>query len=418
MAVSTRQVKNKRNANGVLTGRAGTVYDVNIKYKTPGGEKSTYVKKGFLTRKDAQQHEAEMKTRLHAPFLNVSTIVQQKQTVRDYLNEWVETYVRVNLRPATYENYKCTIKNYIIPYIGGVALGQLSPAMIDKAFREMLDKGLKPGTVAGAKRVLCVALNHARKYQYIETNPTCNTLTKFGKSEKTPVPYTAAQMAELLKKVAGTEWEMPVMLGGLYGLRRSEILGLRWRNVDLEKRVFYVVEQLPFHMPSKTTTIEEMAPPKSYDRQLPVTDAAFPFFKRQAERQEKQRERLVGKGKPYYENNLVVAKPNGAPRTANWISAGFHKLLPRLEMPHIRFHDLRHTAATNMHELTGDFYTVGEILGHTVSGISASLGISMNYETVTARYVDVRLEKKKEVLSAYHEAVCLLMEKEKDDRKQ
>ena len=72
---------------------------------------------------------------------------------------------------------------------------------------------------------------------------------------------------------------------------------------------------------------------------------------------------------------------------------------------YIRFHDLRHTAATNMHQLTGDFYTVGEVLGHTLAGIGVSLGLSMNFEAVTARYVDVRLERKKEVLDAYHGAV-------------
>ena len=57
------------------------------------------------------------------------------------------------------------------------------------------------------------------------------------------------------------------------------------------------------------------------------------------------------------------------------------------------------------HQLTGDFYTVGEVLGHTLAGIGASLGLSMNFEAVTARYVDVRLERKKEVLDAYHGAV-------------
>ena len=58
-----------------------------------------------------------------------------------------------------------------------------------------------------------------------------------------------------------------------------------------------------------------------------------------------------------------------------------------------------------MHQLTGDFYTVGEVLGHTLAGIGVSLGLSMNFEAVTARYVDVRLERKKEVLDAYHDAV-------------
>ena len=74
-------------------------------------------------------------------------------------------------------------------------------------------------------------------------------------------------------------------------------------------------------------------------------------------------------------------------------------------MPHIRFHDLRHTAATNMHQLTGDFYTVGKILGHSLKGIGLQLGISTNMEATTAQYVDVRLDRIKIVLQAYHDAI-------------
>ena len=164
-------------------------------------------------------------------------------------------------------------------------------------------------------------------------------------------------------------------------------------------------EQLPFKVPPKTKVIEEMAPPKSNGRKLPITELARPFFLKQLAMQEVQKEQAAKDGKPYYDNDLVVAKPDGAPIAASWVSSQFGKLLEDLDMPHIRFHDLRHTAATNMHQLTGDFYTVGEVLGHTLAGIGASLGLSMNFEAVTARYVDVRLERKKEVLDAYHSAV-------------
>ena len=67
MAIPTRLVKNKRDSNGVLTGRPGTVYDVNIKYTAPDGKKKSYAKKGFATKKEAAQHEAEMKTKLQNP---------------------------------------------------------------------------------------------------------------------------------------------------------------------------------------------------------------------------------------------------------------------------------------------------------------------------------------------------------------
>lgn len=405
MAVSTRQVKNKRTADGSLSGRAGTVYDVNIKYTMPDGTRATYAKKGFLTRKEAVQHEADMKSRLQAPTYAASVKSQSRQTVKEYLEDWVESYARLNLRPSTYDGYKKTIHTYIVPYIGHIPLNQLTPAAVDKMFQAIIDKGLKPSTALGAKRVLSVALGHARKYRYIETNAARDTITKFGKSAKTPDPYTPEQVAMLMDRVAGTEWEMPVVLGGLYGMRRSEILGLRWRNVDLENNTFDVIEQLPFKVPPHTTTIEEMAPPKSNGRQLPITDLARPFFERQLARQEQARQKAEAEGRPHYENDLVVCKDNGAPQSASWISSGFGKLLAGLDMPHIRFHDLRHTAATNMHQLTGDFYTVGEVLGHTLAGIGISLGLSMNYEAVTARYVDVRLERKKEVLDAYHAAI-------------
>ncbi len=321
-----------------------------------------------------------MKTKLQTPTFAASVKAQRKQTVKEYLNEWVESYARLNTRPSTYDGYKRTIKNYIVPYVGHVPLNELSGQMVDKMFQDIIDKGLKPSTAAGAKRVLSVALNHARKYRYIETNAARDTLTKFGKGDKTPDPYTPEQVRALVERIGGTEWEMPVVLGGLYGMRRSEVLGLRWRNVDLENGTFDVVEQLPFKVPPKTTVIEEMAPPKSNGRRLPITDVARPFFERQLAVQTAQKEAAAKQGKPFYDNDLVVAKENGAPQSANWISSGFGKLLAGLDMPHIRYHDLRHTAATNMHQLTGDFYTVGEVLGHTLAGIGASLGVSINFE--------------------------------------
>lgn len=84
MAVAPRKVKNKRDANGNLTGRAGTVYDVNIKYSTPDGKKATYSKKGFLTRKEAEGHEAEIKAKLQAPTFAATVKEQRRQEPSGY----------------------------------------------------------------------------------------------------------------------------------------------------------------------------------------------------------------------------------------------------------------------------------------------------------------------------------------------
>lgn len=383
MAIQERRVKNKRDASGELTGKPGTVYDVNIKYKS-GGTAKTYSRRGFPNRKEAMRHEAEMKAKLTNSAYTPPSAAQRKQTVQDYMTEWLERHGTANLRPSTRSSYQSFMKNHIFPHIGGVPLGQLSPAMLDDLYRQLSEEGLSPSSVRYAHRILGVSLEHARKYHYIETNPARDTITRFGKQGKTPEPYTVEQMRMLLNHVRGTWWEPVILLGGLYGLRMSEILGLRWRNVDLENGRFRVIEQLPYQMPPGTTELTEMAPAKSGLRTLPITDSIHPYFQNQLAIQAEHRRQASATGEPYYENDLVIPKPNGAPRRRECVSSDFGDLLRRLNMPHIRFHDLRHSAATNMHQLTGDFFTVSQILGHSLKGAGIQLGISSSLDTVTA----------------------------------
>ena len=111
MAIQERTVKNKRNASGELTGKAGTVYDVNIKYRSEGKSK-TYSRKGFPTKREAQQHEAEMKIKLTNPSYTPPAAVQRKQTVQEYMTDWLERHGEANLRPSTRASYLSCIKSW------------------------------------------------------------------------------------------------------------------------------------------------------------------------------------------------------------------------------------------------------------------------------------------------------------------
>lgn len=405
MAIASRTIKNKRDAHGVQTGRPGIVFDVNLKYKSADGY-STYSKKGFQTKKDALLHEAEMRTKLSNSGFLQSATEYGKQTMKEYLLDWVVRHGAVNLRPSTFAGYKSNINNHIIPHIGHVQLRQLSPAMLDQMFQKLFEKGLSSSSVKYCQRIVSVALEAARKYNYIVSNPAQNIITKFGKQGKTPDPFTIQQMQKLLTQVTGTEWEMLVVLAGLYGLRISEALGLRWASVDMEKSTFNVMEQLPYKLEPATLQLpKELPPVKSHDRVLPITEYTRPYFERQMDLQQRQRALIDVSVTPYFNNQLVVAKPNGVPFRREPVTKAFGHLLKRLELPHIRFHDLRHTAATNMHQLTGDFFTVGQILGHSLKGVGLQLGISANLDSVTAQYIDVRLDRKREVLQLYHKAI-------------
>jgi len=284
-----------------------------------------------------------MKTKLINPSFITTVAGQGKQSIKDYLQEWVENHGTVNLRPSTFAGYKSNINNHIIPAIGHVQLRQLTSAMLDNMFQKLFEKGLSQSSVRYCHRIMSVALEAARKYNYIESNPAQSIITKFGKQGKTPDPYTVPQMQHLIGNILGTEWEMMVMLGGMYGLRISEVLGLRWDNVDMEKETFNVVEQLPYKLlPGTLILPDELPPVKSHDRFLPITEAAQPYFERQLDLQARQKELARLSGTAYYDNRLVVAKPNGVPFRRETVSSDFGQLLRRFDLPHIRYHDLRH----------------------------------------------------------------------------
>ncbi len=316
------------------------MYDVNIKYKSEGKSK-TYSRKGFPTKREAQLHEAEMKNKLTNPSYSPPMAAQRKQTVQEYMTDWLERH-SVNLRPSTRSSYQSQMKNQIFPYIGDVFLSQLSPAMLDDLYRQLSEKELSQTSVKYVHRIMGVSMEHARKYHYIESNPARDIITKFGKQGKTPDPYTVEQMRTLLAGVTGTDWELIIILGGLYGLRLGEILGLRWRNVNLETGTFAVVEQIPYRLPASVVTVDKMAPVKSSERSLPITDITRPYFERHLEQQKVQKRLMLASGQTYYDNDLVIARPNGAPEQSVRISSNFGKLLRRLGMPNMRFHDTRH----------------------------------------------------------------------------
>ena len=194
-------------------------------------------------------------------------------------------------------------------------------------------------------------------------------------------------------------------------MRRNEILGLKWKHVHFDQRTFDIVEQLPI---KAMQSAQGMAAPlkESYSiRTLPITAETMPYFKNQLSQIRKD---MLSEG--YQANDLVICKTDGSPLSESFVSHEFQKYLIRLDLPKIRFHDLRHSAATNMHELTGDFYSVGEILGQSLKGIGIQLGVSGGLDAVTERYVDVRIARKRIVLEKYHRAVVQVRKKEERER--
>jgi integrase len=128
------EVKNKRDANGVPTGKPGSVYDVFSKCTAADFKKKTYVKKGFRTKPEAARHENEMRVKLLTPAYAPTLSARGKQTLAEYLHTWFDSYCTANLRPSTVDGYMRNIENHIIPYIGHVKLNALTAEVIDAMY--------------------------------------------------------------------------------------------------------------------------------------------------------------------------------------------------------------------------------------------------------------------------------------------
>lgn len=409
MAIRERKVKNKRNSQGILTGRPGIVYDVNVKVYENGRQKSI-AKRGFATRREAELYEAQIKLELQTgSAAMVGYGPESKQKLKEYLPKWYESYHH-NLAKSTRYSYWSGINIHLIPMLGEVSLNKLTPQMIDDMIAQLREKGLAENSVRYCHRILSSALSSAVKYGYIPNNPAKNIMTRFSKNAGRKYDkYTVEQVQQLLAFVHGNALETVVLLAVLFGLRLSEALGLRWRDVDLTHRQITLRGQIPCDLPKDAKIVPHLEPLKDRDegetRSFPITEEALPIFLRLRQERADQRRLCKLGGVKYYDNDLVVCKADGSPYLQKRISVKFNGFMRSTGMPKIRFHDLRGTAGTNMYNLTGDFYAVSQILGHSVDDFSQQMGVNLKINTVTTRYVQVQEQRKLSVLTAYHQAV-------------
>ncbi len=391
MGIYPREVKNKKDARGLPTYRPGTVYDVYFRYKDVNGKYRAYGKRGFLKKALARQHEAEMLLKLSLPKLHRYA----DATLEQYLEDWLQEYAYRYLAPNTYQGYKTNIQKHINSAIGHVLLRDLTAAHVDRLCATMLDENYADSTRRYTYRVLSVALEHAKKHGYISENPVRNSFAKFPDTRKIEQPYSISEVRTLLSFSSDPQMQFIIVLAALYGLRRGEVYGLQMQDIDLEDRTFTVSKQLA-GVAERSRYGGLLAPLKSKSsvRTLPITDWTFPFFLRQVEEQMK-----------HNNTDFLIVKEDGQPYSVSHTAEEFAAFLEQTQLRRIRFHDLRRSAATNMHELTGDYLTIGAILGHSLKGIISALNFPESIPEITSKYITLGDQRKKQMLEMYHQAV-------------
>lgn len=294
--------------------------------------------------------------------------------VRQYFNYWFEQHCLTKLSPTTYESYRRNLDNYILEELGHIKLEDLQPMHLQSFYTKCSKKGLSNKTILYFHRIIHCALNQAMKWQFVIRNVAdCVDTPK-------PKKYNAKflndkEVAELINTIVNTELYIPVMIAISTGMRRGEILGLTWKNVDLQNRIISVTQSL---YPTKEGLV--ILPPKTENsiRNISIPLTLVNILKDHHEEQNKMKDRLA---KDYQDNDLVCCLVDGQPLHPTTLNHKFHNLLRKHDLPLIRFHDLRHSHASLLLKEKVPAKVISERLGHSNVNITLNLYSHVYKET-------------------------------------
>jgi integrase len=297
-----------------------------------------------------------------------STRARQKPlTAEDFLEEWL-TSIAHAVRPRTLRRYEEYVRLHAIPAFGETALSKLSPRDVQALYTLKITDGLAPLSVLHLHRVLHRAFRQAQRWGLVEQN-----VVEF---VDPPMPHrremhslSPEQASRFLFAARKDRLEALYVLAITTGMRQGELLGLRWRDVDLEQARLRVTGSLQY-LPGQGLAITSPKTARSR-RQVMLSSIAVQAMERRRQAQAQERTRS---GKKWQDHNLVFTTYRGGPLYAtNIIKRSFPSLLKAAGLPRIRFHDLRHTAATLLLGQSVHPKIVSEMLGHTTVGITLDL---------------------------------------------
>ena len=296
---------------------------------------------------------------------NGITFLGAQMELGKYLEQWLVT-VKTSVRPKTYEQYKQIVTSHIVPILGRIKLKDMRLDHVQSLYNNKLKSGTSNRTVRMIHAVLHRSLNQALQMGIISRNPS-DAVMKPKLIKKEMKTLTDAQVQTLLLAARGTRNEVLYQLAVTTGLREGELLGLKWADLDWITRHVKVQRQLQW-LSGQGLVFSE---PKSAAGRRVIVLGTATIEKLREHYQRQQWERLAA-GDRWVENDLIFPTTIGTP--SNWRSLvrSFKKLLHTSNLPNIRFHDLRHTAATLMLQQGIHPKVVQERLVH--SQISLTLG--------------------------------------------
>lgn len=312
--------------------------------------------------------QAEVKAKLKAAIensANLDVIKAEQYTTGQWMDVWFENCAKIKVRPSSHQTYRGYIDNHIKPNIGDVPLSKLSSLHLQKLYKKLLaggrvdrieakgqPKGLSAKTVRNINQVISSAMDFAKDQKLISSNPTDGcALPKLEHKEMKTLPVE--QLTSFLREAKESGVFELYYIELATGLRRGELLGLRWEDIDLVQGSLRVQRQVAR---INGEVVEAPLKTKSAYRTLPLSADAVGVL---------QEQRKKSGNSPY-----VFPSPTGGPISPDSVLHMLHRVLKRAGLSKVRFHDLRHTFATLALQNGVDIKTVSGMLGHYSAGFT------------------------------------------------
>ena len=299
------------------------------------------------------------------------SVTDERQTVEKYLTTWIETVRPPRMVEESWVAYDAVIRLHLLPEIGRVRLAQLTPQRVQTLYATCLKKGLSSTRVSLVHTVLHRALKIAVRMGLLQRNMT--EMVDAPRPQKTDIhPLSREQVHAYLHEAQPERMRALFILALATGMRIGELLALKWSAIDLDARKVRVNATLKWRHTAEDERVAVWAPPKSAHSRRQIAIAPHVVEALRAHRQAQRLERLAA-GEVWQETGAVFANRIGQPMSNQQIRPIHNRILRRANLPAIRVHDLRHTAATLALMQNLNPKGVSEMLGHSTVSITLNI---------------------------------------------
>jgi integrase len=323
----------------------------------PSGKRKSYYAK---THKEARDKLREAQKALD----NGVNLDAEKMTVATYLDRWLSASVKPSVKVRTFENYESIVRVRVVPRIGKRQLAKLTALDLQSLYTELAESGLSARSVHHTHRVLHQAFGQAVRWNMIPRNP-CDGATAPRATRTEMKVLTPEQAKTFLNATADHPAHALYTLAITTGMRAGELLGLQWADIDLDAGRLTVQRALQQQNEAGLVFVT----PKSTRsrRTIVLSQRAVAALRVHRDRQAFRRKQV---GSAWRDLDLVFAGPTGGPVDPSWSRQTFYAALAAAGIPRVRFHDLRHTAATLALMQGVHPKVVSDMLGHSTVGLT------------------------------------------------